>query len=346
MMHKLEAYVPLTPHRSMDGREQAKLLETWRTLELQLGQYLWHEGTPSRTVAILVRGELRAEVDGRGVGRVVQGEVIGETSMFDGAPARKATIVAITPATLLVMDIDGLPAFAEELPDCYDRLLDNALQAIVRRMTESSLEVARLSRSQEPAPSTNGGKKGGLEKLMRLFQQTVSPEEAPKLAMLLKALPRLEQLSHSYLTVLARSFEAQRFEEGDFLVREGEEGGRLFLLAEGEAKVMRHARGRKAEPLNAMYPGDLFGGANLVRPGRRTASVVATRPGWVFTLDRQDYTKLVPKLRRAMNESLIMQLGSQLNNNSRVLSHLVALADHDETLDEIHYVPFDAPGPS
>jgi hypothetical protein len=87
---------------------------------------------------------------------------------------------------------------------------------------------------------------------------------------LLRGIPMFEPLSPAILERLALHLEAVRFASGTAIIRQGEPGDRLFVIADGEVEVSIDARvvGRQG-------PGTEFGEIALLRDVPRTATVTA-----------------------------------------------------------------------
>lgn len=72
-------------------------------VEIPAGEVLIRQGSAgARESFVIVSGEAAVEIDGRIVATVGPGELVGEMAMIDGRP-RSATVVALTPMTLLVI---------------------------------------------------------------------------------------------------------------------------------------------------------------------------------------------------------------------------------------------------
>jgi CRP/FNR family transcriptional regulator, cyclic AMP receptor protein len=99
------------------------------------------------------------------------------------------------------------------------------------------------------------------------------------------------------------------FEPGQYIVQEGQPGETLYLVASGEAKVIR--RGRRVA---RMYPGDVFGELSALDGGPRTASVVAVTRVEVLRLFRRTMLKLLerePELSFKLLDVIVRRLRQQ-----------------------------------
>lgn len=87
----------------------------------------------------------------------------------------------------------------------------------------------------------------------------------------------------------------ERFAAGDYIVREGEAGDRVFFICEGRVQIVKAHGSSLPVTLAEMGPGDHFGEMSLVESVARSASVVATEPVRVFTLKSVNFYKLYMK---------------------------------------------------
>jgi glutaminase len=98
-------------------------------------------------------------------------------------------------------------------------------------------------------------------------------------------------LSTNQVAQLREAAELLRFEAGDRIAREGEESGRFFILARGDASIrstVSDATGLHSVRLSAIGPGMCFGERALFDGGPRLADVIADGPveAWAFPVDR------------------------------------------------------------
>ena len=68
------------------------------------GELIVREGQPGREFFIIVSGEALVTLDGRMVARLGPGEFFGEVALLGRGHLRTATVMALTPMRLLVID--------------------------------------------------------------------------------------------------------------------------------------------------------------------------------------------------------------------------------------------------
>ena len=106
----------------------------------------------------------------------------------------------------------------------------------------------------------------------------------------LGAVPLFSGLSGSALANLAAHVSLERYAPDEVVVREGDPGERLYVIARGELDVLV---GAEQQRVNVLGPGDYFGELALLNGGSRTATVRATQPTEVYGLDRADFLALL-----------------------------------------------------
>ncbi|MDI3309024.1 MAG: mechanosensitive ion channel family protein [Acetobacteraceae bacterium] len=101
---------------------------------------------------------------------------------------------------------------------------------------------------------------------------------------------------------------------GTIIVRQGEPGASLFVLAEGALDVKREREGAEVM-LDRMVPGDVFGEMSLLTGQPRSATVSAATDAVVFEIARED---LDPILRRRpeLAEGLAAIMASRQERNA------------------------------
>jgi CRP-like cAMP-binding protein len=94
-------------------------------------------------------------------------------------------------------------------------------------------------------------------------------------------------------------------------VREGDIGGRFYVITAGEVEVTQRANGTD-EPIRRMGPGAHFGELALLGDNHRTATVRAVTDTSVLSIARQDFATLVehlPALQGALTQPRSDQQG-------------------------------------
>ncbi|MFQ5611328.1 MAG: patatin-like phospholipase family protein [Anaerolineae bacterium] len=122
----------------------------------------------------------------------------------------------------------------------------------------------------------------------------------------LRASALFYDLSDEELQPLVTKMRSERFGRGQYIVREGERGDKLYFIETGRVKV---SASRSAWPLCYLGPGDFFGEMSALLPGYpRTADVVAVIETEVRSLSRTDLEQLLlsrPQIALRFNQMIV-----------------------------------------
>ncbi|MFN7953787.1 MAG: cyclic nucleotide-binding domain-containing protein [bacterium] len=128
----------------------------------------------------------------------------------------------------------------------------------------------------------------------------------------LRRVPLFAELSASELHELLPHWEAVTYAPASVIVRQGDEGRRLFVLKQGSARVMLRLGAPDEQLLRILDEGAFFGELSLIRARPASASVVADGPVMALELDRatfEDLTRandrLAARVYRVFLETLI-----------------------------------------
>ena len=119
-------------------------------------------------------------------------------------------------------------------------------------------------------------------------------------------MPAFGRLPDEALGELAGRLREGRHPAGAVVVAEGDEGDRLYLIAEGSAEVAVAGKAGTV-PVAALGAGEMFGEIALLEPGgRRRATVTATEPLLALSLDAPGFRRVLdayPDARRVFFEA-------------------------------------------
>jgi MFS family permease len=105
---------------------------------------------------------------------------------------------------------------------------------------------------------------------------------------LLRSLPLFSPLSPEKLEALARALDRMETRAGEVVIREGDDGDRFYLIADGEVAVTSNGT-----LLRTLTRGDGFGEIALLRAIPRTATCRATTDATLYGLRREDFLRAV-----------------------------------------------------
>ena len=124
---------------------------------------------------------------------------------------------------------------------------------------------------------------------------TLSPtsQHNAELAAYLGKVPLLSKLSTTERDQLVSALHERRFNGGEAIVREGEEGDEFYLIREGQVRVTKQAQsGSAPTELAILRPSDYFGEQALVNNSRRMATITAITPVVCLTMSRERFNAL------------------------------------------------------
>jgi CRP/FNR family transcriptional regulator, cyclic AMP receptor protein len=145
------------------------------------------------------------------------------------------------------------------------------------------------------------------------------PEQGPRLtkrrsAVALAGIPLFEGFSRRHLSHLATEADEVSFAPGEHIVQEGLLGETLFVVLEGQAKVVREGR-----TVGRVIPGDFVGELSAIDGGPRTASVIAETPVVAVRLFRRTLVALL-KQEPLLCVKLLQGIARRLRDLERPIS--------------------------
>jgi CRP-like cAMP-binding protein len=127
----------------------------------------------------------------------------------------------------------------------------------------------------------------------------------PKLQ-LLHAIPLFSSFGERDLESLGQLAEEVDLPRGRVLMRQGEAGSEMFIVARGAAVIERDGH-----EIARSGPGDFVGEIALLSEGPRTATVTLTEPSTLFVLAHREFHSLMdqsPAIRGAVLDELARRL--------------------------------------
>lgn len=108
----------------------------------------------------------------------------------------------------------------------------------------------------------------------------------------LETIPLLSTVESYELYSICDAIKTEKYEKNQFIIKEGEQGDKFFILDEGEAVATKENMNFKKQYIK----GDYFGELALLRNAPRAASVMAVTDCKVLSLDRPAFKRLLGPL--------------------------------------------------
>ncbi|KAJ0406883.1 hypothetical protein ATCC90586_001464 [Pythium insidiosum] len=164
--------------------------------------------------------------------------------------------------------------------------------------------------------------------LLYLTQEDFQRIGQVHLSLMLQQVPLLARLSARDQDIVLSRLQPANFQDGEYIVRQGEEGTRFYMITRGEAVVTERDLRKPGSPereLTRLYEGHVFGEMSLIYSEPRTASVRAVGPVKCLYLSKADFDQclLSERFQRFIQEAYVakatrraMRLRLQKERNS------------------------------
>lgn len=122
-------------------------------------------------------------------------------------------------------------------------------------------------------------------------------------AQIIKAIGKsdfLSRLDEEQINMMVEMMTSLNFSPGDEIITEGTEGDRLYIVAEGELRVMQAGR-----DLRTLTSGDVFGELAILYNCKRTASVKAVTIVKLWCIERQTYRSIMTNKSKKKREQIM-----------------------------------------
>lgn len=123
----------------------------------------------------------------------------------------------------------------------------------------------------------------------------------------LARLPFFDGIELPLLQGIAELFTTEVCQEGDVIVREGEEGHKFYIIVRGQFEILRRTEGEGLKRVALLEDGDHFGEIALLRGIPRTATVKAVGPSVLLAMRREAFHQLTveyPQIQMLLERSL------------------------------------------
>jgi len=141
---------------------------------------------------------------------------------------------------------------------------------------------------------------------------------------LIKKIPLFSELSSKEVERLQNSLEIREYPDGSIVVYKGDVGHVLYLILEGEVKVVLTSQEGKEIILNTLQAGDYFGEMSVLDHMPRSATIITMEPCRFMVITREvliDQIRQHPKLALKLLSEMSRRL-REANEQINSLAHL------------------------
>ncbi len=109
---------------------------------------------------------------------------------------------------------------------------------------------------------------------------------------ILRNMPIFDEMSAFDLNVVISQLKAEKFQAGQLVIRQGDEGDKFYIIETGELSAFLETNGTSVE-LERLTAGDYFGETALIYNQPRRASILALTDSMLYSLDRDAFVDLL-----------------------------------------------------
>ncbi|MEE9608185.1 MAG: HEAT repeat domain-containing protein [Myxococcota bacterium] len=177
-------------------------------------------------------------------------------------------------------------------------LLELALDKgpVTDRLPEAARLVALPADTDEVLDRSRRSSGRWMRKAQRVFE--ADREEALEMERILalKQVPLLANLSLDHLEAISQVARELEFLPGEVILREGEQGDELYLMIQGEVRILKDFATPNERLLRTQSGVGYFGEMGALAEAPRTATIVATRRSTLLCLDGASFRELIHQM--------------------------------------------------
>lgn len=123
----------------------------------------------------------------------------------------------------------------------------------------------------------------------------IDPEARADRQLILREIPVFAGLGDAALSLLANAVEEAAFHTGEVIVREGEQGNRMYIIRSGKVEVVKHLSEPHETVLDVLEAKNFMGEMSIVDCVVRSASIRAVEETTLYSLKGIDLYRMFQK---------------------------------------------------
>jgi len=147
-------------------------------------------------------------------------------------------------------------------------------------------------------------------------------DEKESLIKIFRSVPLFQDLSTRELRAISHIMYERRFEAGEYMFEYGQPGAAMFVLLEGEVKILKTTQENEEVELATLREGEFLGELALLDSSPRSASALATQRTVAMAIFREDLNKMLetqPELGGKVMRRLAVIIGVRLKATNNLL---------------------------
>ena len=136
-----------------------------------------------------------------------------------------------------------------------------------------------------------------------------------------------ESLDNEQISHVAKLVEEHHFRKGDYICREGAWGDSMYIIGDGELKIVKKLSTENLWDITSLRHGDFFGEVSLIDGSPRTASAVALTNSTVLEMYGREFKVLISagdSLANKMLESLLHVLINRIRATDELVTNIMS----------------------
>jgi CPA1 family monovalent cation:H+ antiporter len=195
----------------------------------------------------------------------------------------------------------------DQTAELFPEFVTATQELLARRLSLESerAEIAAQADAGALPPSMAGAMLEELERSVDALKEAPGRRISADPDDLLQKVPFFRDVPADEFARIVQKLRHRTAPSGHVIVRQGERGSSLFLLARGVVRVL-HAHDGGEGPIATLMAGDFFGEMALLHGSRRAATCRAVTPCALYELARSDLDDVLascPAMQRALEEA-------------------------------------------
>ncbi|MGA7615449.1 MAG: cyclic nucleotide-binding domain-containing protein [Thermoanaerobaculia bacterium] len=272
--------------RHMKDEQIFRLSRFARLVESGSGEFLFHENDRSMDFYIIRDGriEVRKETPfgPQRLAEIGADKIVGEMNFIDRTH-RSSDAISLSDTACYSFSFSALDQMMDE-----DKEIAVALHwAFWRSLSEKVRDANEQLKSFFVEDAKRGGGRKKIEGVRETQEVRVRSEDKVDLF-------RERGLSAAEMKLLATFSSEERFRSGSMIMREGEQGDKLYIILDGRVRISKFIPGVGEEALAVLDRGDFFGEMALIDDSVRSADAKAHEAdATVLSIDRATLNEIL-----------------------------------------------------